>query len=61
MVHFGGIKASVLAGSFTSVGVTRGEQNFAWCGGNLGTILGSRGPLSHFVRRGVSNLECSGV
>ena len=51
LVHFGGIKASVLAGSFTFVAETQGEQNSPLYGGDLSTILGPRSPISHFVLR----------
>ena len=48
MVHFGGNKASVLAGSFIS-GV--GTQNSLLCVGGFSTILGPILGPSHFVLR----------
>ena len=59
MVHLGGIKASILAGSFTFVAAPQDEPNFVRCGGGLSTIFRPISPLSHFKL--VSNLEWSGV
>ena len=61
MVHFGVMKASALAGSFTSVAGTQGEQNSPPCGGGLSTILSPEVHLVTLYFGCVSNLEWSGV